>query len=96
VCVLLLQAAGWSVIATDELALQRAQFKAGEREIRELTIDLFRFRPDVDERTVIDLPYDEQADVRSIVAAARQNAQASGKFLMITFGANSGADCRRL
>ena len=43
-----------------------------------------------------ELPYDEQADAASIVSAARMEAQAENKFLMVTFGANWCLDCRTL
>lgn len=43
-----------------------------------------------------DLPYDEQADARALVAAARKEAVESQKFLMVTFGANWCVDCRTL
>lgn len=43
-----------------------------------------------------DLPYDEQADARAAVAAARKEAVQSQKFLMVTFGANWCLDCRTL
>lgn len=96
VCALLLRLAGWSVVETQQLAAQRAQLGALERENLELSEDLFRFRPESFAVTGIERPYDEQADARRVVAAATKDAQASGKFLMITFGANWCPDCRSL
>ena len=42
------------------------------------------------------LPYDEAADARKVIAEAREKAVEQGKFLMITFGANWCVDCRTL
>lgn len=42
------------------------------------------------------LPYDPHADARADIAAGRANAEATGKLLMVTFGANWCPDCLTL
>ena len=42
------------------------------------------------------MPYDEEADAEALIGAAREQALAEGKFLMVTFGANWCLDCRML
>lgn len=42
------------------------------------------------------LPYDESADARAELGAARTRAAAANKLLMVTFGANWCEDCRAL
>jgi thiol-disulfide isomerase/thioredoxin len=42
------------------------------------------------------LPYDAKADARREIAAAKARAAASGKMLMVTFGANWCPDCLTL
>ena len=43
-----------------------------------------------------ELPYDEEADAREVVAVARAAAIKEQKYLMVTFGANWCMDCRTL
>ena len=43
-----------------------------------------------------DLPYDERADARADVTRALAQAQASGKNVLLVFGANWCPDCREL
>ena len=50
----------------------------------------------VDALAPLPLPYDEKADVRAAIAAARAHARASGKLLLIDFGGNWCLDCRIL
>lgn len=93
---LMLRFAGWSVVETGQLVRQQEQLEALERENRELTADLFRFRPLDADGAVFELPYDEGADARAEVAAARGEAAEAGRYLMVTFGANWCLDCRNL
>jgi thiol:disulfide interchange protein len=93
---LLLRFAGWSVVETVQLVRQQEQLAALDQENRELTADLFRFRPLDADSTTFELPYDDGADARIEVAAARWQAVEAGRYLMVTFGANWCLDCRNL
>jgi len=42
------------------------------------------------------LPYDSRADARADIAAGKARAEATGKLLMVTFGANWCPDCLTL
>src|SRR4051812_47420734 len=42
------------------------------------------------------LPYDSNADARADIAAGKARAEATGKLLMVTFGANWCPDCLTL
>ena len=92
-----LSAAGWTIVARDEHEDQRQAIVDLEEENQFLTDELFTVAsgigPQFDES---DLPYDEHADARADVAAARQKAVDEQKFLMVTFGANWCVDCRTL
>lgn len=66
----------------ENLRLREERWRAGEQS--------------ADSPPVFELPYDEQADARVVVSQARQEAVESGRFLMITFGANWCLDCRTL
>lgn len=76
---------------------QQARLEQLQKENLELTEELFR--PRSEQGIVFSqdaLPYDDEADAASDVSAARSQAQAEGKFLMVTFGANWCLDCRTL
>lgn len=96
ICLVVLRLSGLTIVSQNDLE-KKAQLVADLREENtELTDDLFnQTTPD----TVFDptdLPYDESADARVVVADARQHALQAGEFLMITFGANWCMDCRTL
>ena len=88
---------GWTVVSTQDIEEQQEAIIALEEENEYLTEELFtvaaNIGPQFDDT---DLPYDENADARAAVAAARQQAVDEEKFLMVTFGANWCVDCRTL
>lgn len=89
--------AGRTTVDQEVLAAQRARIEFLEHENTALTEELFRPRiPGEFVLSGIELPYDEQSDAASSVHAARKQAQAEDKFLMVTFGANWCLDCRTL
>jgi len=87
----------FSLVDQKVLVRQQAALAELQEENRELTEELLKPRV-LDEIDYFgtELPYDDSADARSQVAAARKEAQDSGKFLMVTFGANWCMDCRTL
>lgn len=95
-CLVVIRVSGLAVVSQHDLDKQ-AQFIVDlQQENQELTDDLFSFRGPDAVFDSPDLPYDESTDARATVAAARQRALQTGKFLMITFGANWCMDCRTL
>lgn len=91
-----LQAGGFSVVHQRDLDDQAKQIADLQRENHELIDDLFNYQGPDALFDPEDLPYDIDADARATVTAARQEALESGKFLMVTFGANWCVDCRTL
>jgi len=88
---------GYSVVSRKTLELQQELIVELQEENLELTEDLFK--PQVLTESALrgaELPYDESADARSELIAARQKALKAEKFLMVTFGANWCMDCRNL
>lgn len=88
---------GLSLLGAQRVLEQQARVTQLEKEIENLTEDLFRTRLS-DPAAFLDgkLPYEDLGDERAAVAAARAQARATGQFLMITFGANWCLDCRTL
>ena len=96
ICLALLRLNGLAVVSQNDID-EQAQLIAGLRqENQELTDDLFNYQGPDAVFDPSDLPYDETVDARATIAAARQEAQQAGLFLMITFGANWCMDCRTL
>ena len=91
-----LQLSGLSLVSQHDLDGQSRLIAELQQENYELTDDLFRFQGPDAIFDPTELPYQETADAGVIVAAAREQAVADGKFLMITFGANWCLDCRTL
>lgn len=88
---------GLSLVSRQELARQQSQLAELQEANQELSEDPLRPRlPDEARISRTDLPYDESANADSAVSAARQEALAARKFLMVTFGANWCFDCRTL
>lgn len=88
---------GYSVVSRKTLELQQELIVELQEENLELTEDLFK--PQMLTESALrgaELPYDESADARSELIAARQKALKAEKFLMVTFGANWCMDCRNL
>ena len=79
--------------ALDEQSREIAELR---EENQELLDDLFNYQGPDGVFDPDDLPYDVDADARAAVAAGRKQAMHSGKFLMVTFGANWCVDCRTL
>jgi protein disulfide-isomerase len=96
ICLIGLRLGGFAVVSEYELDDQAQQIADLQQENQELTVDLFNFRRSDAVFDKNDLPYDEDADARAIVADGRQKALGESKFLMITFGANWCIDCRTL
>lgn len=96
ICLIALRMAGFAVVSKHQLDDQAQLVEDLQQENYDLSDDLFNYRgPDaVFDNT--DLPYDEEADAHAMVADAREQAVAEGKFLMVTFGANWCMDCRTL
>lgn len=88
---------GFEVVSKLALEEQQSTLAGLEQENSDLTDALFLSNsspygvPDGG-----DLPYDGDHDASDEVASARITAQASNKFLMVTFGANWCQDCRKL
>lgn len=88
---------GQTPVAREHLDAQQTQLKLLQQENLELAEELFQ--PRVEGGFAFgakEPPYDEQADAASMISKARKAAQAEGKFLMVTFGANWCKDCRTL
>ena len=86
-----------ALIMSGQTPVRRELLDRLQEENLELTEELFQprggpglvFRQD-------DLPYDTEVDAAAAVSAARTQARAENKFLMVTFGANWCVDCRTL
>lgn len=88
---------GWTLVSARQLEYQQQRLSELRQANRQLTDRLFALRaPSADPLALADLPYDENADARAEVAAARRKAVGERKFLMVTFGANWCLDCRTL
>ena len=88
---------GHTTVRDELLDEQQARLDRLQEENLEMTEELFQ--PRGGQGTAFsrdELPYDEEADAASIVGAARAEAQAESRFLMVTFGANWCLDCRTL
>jgi len=96
ICLIVLQLSGLAVVSQHELDKQAQLIADLEIENYQLTDDLFNYQGPDAVFDPTDLPYDELADARAMVADARQQALQAGKFLMVTFGANWCLDCRTL
>ena len=96
ICLIVLQLSGLAVVSQHELDKQAQLIADLEIENYQLTDDLFNYQGPDAVFDPTDLPYDELADARAMVADARQQAVQAGKFLMVTFGANWCLDCRTL
>ncbi len=86
---------GQTTIDRELLDEQQARLEALQAENLELTDELFQPRGSI-VFSQDELPYDGNADAASVVSAARMEARADRKFLMVTFGANWCLDCRTL
>ena len=92
-----LYAGGWTLVPRQDLAEQRQAIVELEEENQFLTDELFTVASNIGPQFEdSDLPYNETADARADIAAARQQAVVEQKFLMVTFGANWCVDCRTL
>jgi len=96
ICLIVLRLSGLAVVSQHELDKQAQLVADLQVENYELTDDLFNYQGPDAVFDPTDLPYDELADARAVVADARQQALQAGKFLMVTFGANWCMDCRTL
>ena len=96
ICLIVLRLSGLAVVSQHELDKQAQLIADLEIENYQLTDDLFNYQGPDAVFDPTDLPYDELADARAVVADARQQALQAGKFLMVTFGANWCLDCRTL
>jgi thiol:disulfide interchange protein len=88
---------GKQAVSKAFLLEQEARVLALEEENAQLTDELFS--PRIVGGIVFsdgDAPYDETADAATLIEDGRRIAQAEGKFLMVTFGANWCLDCRTL
>lgn len=93
----ILLGSGTVLVDQQTIASQRKLVAALKEDNRRLTDDLFGARrPTGATPRDSNLPYNEEADARAEVAAAREMAVQDAKFLMITFGANWCIDCRTL
>jgi protein disulfide-isomerase len=95
-CLAAFRLSGLLVISEGERDSQVALIAELQAENRELMNDLFRYQGPEAAVDGADLPFRNDADARSTVAAAREAARTSDRFLMITFGANWCLDCRTL
>ena len=91
-----LRLGGYAVVDRGEFDEQRREIAALQAENQELVDDLFRFQGADAIFSSAELPYQHDVDAREAVAAGQTEAQASGRFLMVTFGANWCLDCRTL
>jgi thioredoxin 1 len=89
-------AGGLAVVNQGDIDEQQQLIAALRAENQELIDDLFNYSGPDAVFDPNDLPYDAEADARAMVAAGREEALETGKFLMVTFGANWCADCRTL
>jgi thiol:disulfide interchange protein len=97
ILVLAASVAGWRLVSPDQAARQQTDLAELEQANRQLTDRLFSLQAAGRQPAgTLDLPYDEGADARAAVDAARTEAVEQGRFLMVTFGANWCMDCRTL
>ncbi|MGB5336133.1 MAG: thioredoxin family protein [Woeseiaceae bacterium] len=92
-----LSLSGQTPVSREFLDEQQARLERLRQENVELTEELFQ--PRGEQGIVFSedrLPYDGEADAISVVSAARLQASADSRFLMVTFGANWCLDCRTL
>ena len=88
---------GHTTVRDELLDEQQGRLDRLQKENLELSEELFQ--PRSEQGLVFsqgELPYDGEADAAASVSAARSQAQAESKFLMVTFGANWCLDCRTL
>jgi len=86
---------GYTIISTAEIEERQSEVVKLHDEMNALW-DEFLSQPAQSEIDSADMPYDETADARADVSAARANATSNHEYLMITFGANWCVDCRTL
>jgi len=91
-----LRISGNVIVSGESLERQQTMVAELRAENLELTEDLFRPSALPGYDADAELPYDESADARSRLTAARADARKHKKFLMVTFGANWCMDCRNL
>jgi len=91
-----LRIGGFVIVSGESLDRQQKVVAELRQENLELTEDLFSPRALPGYGSDAELPYDDIQDVRSRLGAAREEALAEKKFLMVTFGANWCMDCRNL
>ena len=91
-----LMLSGYDLVRQQALDEQSREIAELREENQELLDDLFNYQGPDGVFDPTDLPYDVDADARAAVAAGRKQAMHSGKFLMVTFGANWCVDCRTL
>ena len=91
-----LMLSGYDLVRQQALDEQSREIAELREENQELLDDLFNYQGPDGVFDPDDLPYDVDADARAAVAAGRKQAMHSGKFLMVTFGANWCVDCRTL
>ena len=88
---------GFALVDAETLKSQERALAALQNENDELFDELFS--PEIAAQYLRqhgELPYDEEADAREVVATARVRAMEERKYLMVTFGANWCLDCRTL
>ena len=95
-CLLIIRMSGWAIVNEEDLDNQAQLLTDLQEENAELTDDLFSYKGPGAVFDPDDLPYDESIDAGTMLADARKQAMQSGKFLMVTFGANWCMDCRTL
>lgn len=88
-----LSVAGYVVSSKSDVDRQQHEITELQAENDELWEDLLSLSSSLSEDY---LPYDETADARADVIAARSEARSAHEFLMVTFGANWCLDCRTL
>lgn len=86
----ILAAGGWSVVSGEEARERQSRLSQLQSEIERLRAAA------ASPAAPRELPYDEAADARALVAEARRAAIEQDRFLMVTFGANWCMDCRTL
>jgi protein disulfide-isomerase len=96
VCIVALRLSGLTVVSRGAHDMQAEVIAELKAENLALTNDLFRYQGPQAGFDGSDLPFRNDVDARSAVAAAREAARANERFLMITFGANWCLDCRTL
>ena len=97
VFVVALHFSGRTIVDSESVASHQSRLLKLERANRQLADRLFALgSPSLTVPEALEQPYDERSDARVAVLAARQEAVAARKFLMVTFGANWCLDCRTL